>query len=238
MGGDDQWGNILAGVDLIRRIEAAQVEGITFPLLTTAAGEKMGKTAKGSVWLDATRTAPYDYYQYWINCDDRDVAKFLAFFTLLPMEEINAVASLEGAELNLTKAVLAYEATKITHGENEAKKAIAASASAFGKRVMPGEMLPSSTIPRGDATQESYGIPSTAIPGKRLEEGIWVVALFVETGLVKSNGEARRLIQQGGGYINENRVINVDETVTLNHLKDGELLLRAGKKRYHRVTVT
>src|SRR5512136_1420058 len=139
MGGDDQWGNILAGVDLIRRIEGETVEALTFPLLTTASGAKMGKTAQGAVWLDPAQFSPYDFYQYWVDCDDRDVGRFLRMFTLVPLEEIRRLEALPGNEINEAKRVLAYEATKITHGELEADKARKAAAAAFGgKTVSPG----------------------------------------------------------------------------------------------------
>ncbi|RMF61091.1 MAG: tyrosine--tRNA ligase, partial [Calditrichaeota bacterium] len=180
LGGDDQWGNIVAGVDLIRRVEAGQAEGITWPLLTTAGGQKMGKTATGAVWLDAQKTSPYDFYQFWINVDDRDVARFLAYYTFLPMEEIAELSHLQGAEIRQAKQVLAYEATKITHGEAEAQKAKAASESAFA-----------------GAGQDVSAIPSSRIPRSRLRSGVLVVDVFAETGLVASKGQARRLIQQG-----------------------------------------
>ena len=237
MGGDDQWGNIVAGVDLVRRVESAEVEGVTFPLLTTATGEKMGKTAKGALWLDAKKTSPYDFYQYWVNVDDRDVVKFLSFFTFLPMDEVRPVEKLTGADLNNAKAVLAYEATKITHGEDESKKALAAAASAFGARIIPESLLPSSTIPRGSAEEQISAVPTTAIEKSRFEEGIWVVALFVESGLAKSNGEARRLIKQGGAYLNEQRMDDADATITLDYFKDDAIMLRAGKKRYQRIVL-
>ncbi len=149
MGGDDQWANILAGADLIRRMEGADVYGHTFPLITTATGQKMGKTEAGAVWLDADKTSPYDYYQYWVNVDDRDVVKFLSFFTLLPMDEIDALKTLQGAQFNIAKTVLAYEATKMTHGEEAAQHALKAAMAAFGARKIPADFLPSSTIPRG-----------------------------------------------------------------------------------------
>ena len=132
LGGDDQWGNILAGVDLVRRVESERVHGVTFPLLTTASGAKMGKTAGGAVWLDAERTSPYEFYQYWINTDDRDVARFLAYFTFLPMEEIRRLGSLEDKAIREAKEVLAYQTTQLAHGKAEADKAQAAARAAFG----------------------------------------------------------------------------------------------------------
>ena len=161
MGGDDQWGNIVAGIDLVRRLESTSAFGITFPLLTTATGAKMGKTEKGAVWLDATKTSPYEYYQYWVNVDDRDVERFLGFFTLLPIHEIRKVTELKDADLNIAKTILAYEVTKLTHGEEEAKKALIAASGAFGSRVISDFILPSSSIPRGDLQGEVDGIPTT-----------------------------------------------------------------------------
>ena len=252
MGGSDQWGNIVAGVDLVRRMRQETVYGITFPLITTASGEKMGKTAKGAVWLDPQLTSPYEYYQYWVNTEDQDVARFLAYFTFLPMDEIRAVEGLQGADLNLVKTILAYEITKITHGEDAARTARAASEDMFGARQIPQDFLPSSTVGRAievdvsdvvSATSVSNvdisvsSIPTTTVAEKRLRNGIPAFELFAEVGLCSSRGEARRLIQQGGGYINGERILEFDERTTLQHLEKGEILLRAGKKKYHRIQV-
>jgi tyrosyl-tRNA synthetase len=217
MGGDDQWGNILAGVDLIRRVEGVTVHAITYPLLTTAGGAKMGKTAEGAVWLDAQKLSPYDYYQYWINCDDRDVEKLLKTFTFLPLDEIERLAALQGAEIREAKRVLAYEATVITHGEAEAKAAEAGAKAAFSSG--------------GDADE----MPTTTLPHARLENGLGVLEIFTEVGLTKSRGEARRMVQQGGIYINDQRVEAVDKTLAPNDLADNSIMLRAGKKKYHRL---
>ncbi len=223
MGGNDQWGNILAGADLIRRLEGEIVHGITFPLLVTSSGIKMGKTHKGAVWLDPELTSPYEYYQYWINQDDRDVERFLRIFTLLPMEEISKLAQLKGEEIRYAKEILAYEATKICHGKEEADKARAASRALFG----------------GDKEKSSLAenIPTYEIEKEKLQEGIEAYILFQESGLCKTRSEARRLIAQGGAYINGERVSSFDEKITLDHLNNGELLLRAGKKRYLKVKV-
>ncbi len=240
MGGSDQWGNIVAGVDLVRRMRQETVYGITFPLITTASGEKMGKTASGAVWLDAQLTSPYEYYQYWVNTEDQDVARFLAYFTFLPMEEIHAVARLEGAELNLVKTVLAYEVTKITHGEDAARAAQAESEEIFGARSIPDALLPSSRVRRQPVSKvdsATASMPTTTIASSRLSQGIAAFELFAEVGLCSSKGEARRLIQQGGGYINSRRIQQFDERATLDHLEKGEILLRAGKKKYHRIQV-
>ncbi|HPX12363.1 MAG TPA: tyrosine--tRNA ligase, partial [Syntrophales bacterium] len=148
MGGNDQWGNIVAGMDLTRRMEGKTVYGVTFPLLTTSQGHKMGKTERGTVWLDGELTSPYEYFQYWINTEDADVLRFLCLFTFLPLEEIQAVRKLEDSRINIAKSVLAFETTKITHGQEEAEKAWRASAAAFGLKPVGAEWFPSSTIPR------------------------------------------------------------------------------------------
>jgi tyrosyl-tRNA synthetase len=240
MGGSDQWGNIVAGVDLVRRMRQKTVYGITFPLITTASGEKMGKTAQGAVWLDGELTSPYEYYQYWINTEDQDVARFLAYFTFLPMEEISAVEGLQGEDLNLVKTILAYEVTRITHGEAAARAAQAESEEIFGARTIPDDLLPSSGVrrqPESAAEGAAAGMPATTIASSRLRQGIPAFELFAEVGLCSSRGEARRLIKQGGGYINGERIQEFDERATLEHLEKGEILLRAGKKNYHRVQV-
>ena len=218
LGGDDQWGNILAGVDLVRRIEGKRVHGLTFPLLTTAGGAKMGKTAGGAVWLDSNRTSPYEFYQYWINTDDRDVERFLAYFTFLPMDEVRRLGSLEHDAIREAKAVLAYEATKLAHGKVEADKAQETSRAAFGGGGLDLEAM-----------------PMTAISTERLNTGIPIMELFHEVGLTTSKSEARRLIQQGGAYINEKQYKAIDVVVDTTLLEEDALLLRAGKKRYHRV---
>ncbi len=218
MGGNDQWGNILAGVDLVRRIEDTQVYGLTFPLLTTASGAKMGKTAAGAMWLDADLLAPYDFYQYWVNTHDDDVERFLRIYTFLPLEEIRELAQLEGAEIRRAKARLAFEVTRMVHGEQAAAEARDASDALFAQ---------------GDAAD---AVPTTSVDAADLSEGIPVTALFEQVGLTDSRSAARRLIQQGGAYVNDERVTSVDALVTAAHLCEGEILLRAGKKRYRRVT--
>jgi tyrosyl-tRNA synthetase len=220
MGGSDQWGNIVAGADLIRRVEGGMAYGIIFPLITTASGEKMGKTAQGAIWLDPELTAPYEYYQYWINTDDRDVERFLALFTFLPLEEINRYGQLTGADLREAKEVLAFEATKITHGEAEAKKAREASRTAFGNEEGSLDAMPTTTLQKG-----------------RLKQGITACELFVETELCTSKADAKRLISQGGAYVNGRRLQGIDEVITEGHLREGDIILRAGKKRYHRVVL-
>ncbi len=224
MGGDDQWGNILAGVDLSRRVEGVKVEAMTFPLLTTASNDKMGKTASGALWLDPELVNPYDFYQYWINCDDRDVVPFLKLFTFLPMEEIVRLGALKGSEIRQAKQILAFEATSITHGENAAREAQASSSAAFGKE--PGDL---------DVTLSA--MPSSVISHGRLESGISLVEIFMEVGLTASRGEAKRLIKQGGMYINNERVRSIEQVLNEDDLTPSGILLRAGKKNYHRIIV-
>ncbi len=221
MGGNDQWGNILAGADLTRRMEGEVIHGLTFPLLTTSSGIKMGKTRKGALWLDAEMTSPYEYYQYWINQDDRDIERFLGFFTLLPMGKVQELGRKEGSEIRGAKEVLAYEATKICHGQREADQAREASQQLFGS----GE----------SAFSES--VPTYTISQKELEEGIPAYILFEKTALTASRGEARRLISQGGGYINGQKLYSFDQIIGSRNLENGSLILRAGKKRYMRITL-
>jgi tyrosyl-tRNA synthetase len=231
MGGDDQWGNILAGVDLIRRVDGGAAEALTFPLLTTASGAKMGKTAQGAVWLDATLFSPYDFYQYWVNCDDRDVGRFLRIFTLLPLDEVRRLESLKDSGINEAKRILAYEATKITHGEVDAENARKAAAAAFGgKTVVPDPVQGSFSV--GDITV----LPTTSVPRARLEAGITPAELFTEVGLAPSRREAKRLVEQGGLYVNDERIDSAERLLTVKDLgADGSMLLKAGKKKFHRV---
>jgi tyrosyl-tRNA synthetase len=238
MGGSDQWGNIVAGVELIRRVHQGAAFGITFPLITTSSGEKMGKTAKGAVWLDAEKTSPYEYYQFWINTDDRDVSRFLALFTFLPMDEIHPIEKLGGADLNSAKAVLAFEATRLAHGNQEAVNACKAAASMFGTRKVPANILPTSTIPRGDLGADDESVPSSFLDVATLKDGIPAFKLFHQVGLANSGGAARRLIEQGGAYINGHRVDSFDYLVSDTDLDDQKtIVLRSGKKRFHKIEV-
>lgn len=219
MGGNDQWGNILAGADLTRRLEGETIYALTFPLITTSSGIKMGKTHKGTVWLDSRLTSPYEYYQYWINQDDRDIERFLGFFTFLPMDEVRRLGSLKGEEIRATKEVLAYEATALCHGKDEAEKARAASRALFGQAV----------------SSYSDSVPTLVIRSEELEHGIPAYVLFEKGRLCKTRGEARRLISQGGAYINDHRIETFDQIIDFGHVKQGSLVLRAGKKKYLRV---
>ena len=219
LGGDDQWGNIVAGVDLIRRKERAAAQAVTTPLLTLSGGQKMGKTLGGAIWLDPDMTSPYDYYQYWVNVDDRDVEGLLARFTFLPMEQVRELGALEGEKIRYAKSVLAFEATKVTHGEAAAAEAQRGARNVFGGARDGGDHVPTVEIGR-----------------KRLEAGINVVDLFVEANLGKTKSEARRLIQQGGASVNGEKVSAIDRILDTGDLdEEGIMLLRAGKKRFQRV---
>ena len=233
MGGNDQWGNVVAGIDLTRRLESKTVYGITFPLITTSQGHKMGKTEKGTVWLNAALTSPYDYFQYWINTDDSDVERFLAMFTYLPIEEIHAVKNLADADINMAKMVLAFEATKVTHGEDAARSAWQASASAFNLRSVDPSLFPSSSIPRTGVSRDLSAIPFVTKTKGELQAGLSVLDLFIEVDLCSSKGEVKRLVAQGGAYINGEQVKSIDEKISVDHMAaDGEISLRKGKKKY------
>ena len=235
MGGSDQWGNIVAGIDLIRRVEGQSAFGITFPLITTASGAKMGKTAVGAVWLDPDRTSPYDYFQFWVNTDDRDVMRFLALFTFLPLDEIRSLATLEGADLNAAKSILAFEATRLAHGDEEALKAYQSASSMFGSRRLPDALLPSSQIPRAQGTADDETVPQLEMRMEEFKDGIPCFKLFHAVGLADSSGAARRLIQQGGGYVNGRRLERFDEMLTVKDIDDMQILLRAGKKHFFKI---
>ena len=221
IGGSDQWANILAGVDLIRRIEGEEAFGLVTPLLTTSTGQKMGKTASGALWLDAELTSPYDFFQYWINIEDASVERTLALLTTLPMDEVRALASLRGARIRTAKERLAYEITARVHGVD------AAGAARDGARVLFGR-----------DSGSAAAAPLTRVTEDQLAAGLGIVDLLLRTGLAASRSAARRLIAQGGAYANEQRVDSHDAVFHANAFHDGELLLRSGKKRYHRVLVS
>ncbi|HPZ23116.1 MAG TPA: tyrosine--tRNA ligase [Bacillota bacterium] len=217
IGGDDQWSNIISGVDLIRRMEQEEAYGLTIPLLETADGKKMGKTEAGAVWLNPSLTTPYEFFQYWRNTHDKDVNRFLKFYTFLPVKEIDAMTAKEGQEINAAKERLAYEVTKLVHGEEAAVQARQAAQALFA------------------GGKEAGAIPTTRIEGQRLEAGINIVDLLVECGLVASKSEGRRLIQQGGLTVNELRVEDIDLVVDSSFLQGDRIALRKGKKVHHHV---
>lgn len=217
LGGDDQWSNIIAGTDLIRRKEGKQAYGMTFNLLTTSDGKKMGKTMAGAVWLDREKTTPYEFFQYWRNIEDASVEKCLALLTFLPMDEVRRLGALEGSEINHAKEVLAYEVTKLVHSKEDADAAMEAARALFTNN------------------NASTNAPTTEVELPRLESGIAILEVLKETGLVPSSSEARRLISQGGISVNDIKVESIDFNVTADMLNDGVLMIKKGKKTYHQV---
>ena len=217
-GGNDQWSNIIGGVDLTRKKTGKEVYGMTFSLLTNSEGKKMGKTAKGALWLNAEKTSPYEFFQYWRNVGDADVNKCLRMLTFLPMEEVNRLSALEGAEINKAKEILAFEVTKLVHGEEEAQKALDGARAAFA----------------GGGSMEN--IPTTVMPKASFEgEGMGVVNLIRELGLVPSNGEGFRTIEQGGLSVGGKKVEDKKLMITADMFEDGKLLIQKGKKKFHMV---
>jgi tyrosyl-tRNA synthetase len=237
LGGQDQWGNIVAGVDLTRRLLGAEVYGATLPLLLKSDGEKFGKTAAGAVWLDAERTPAYDYYQFWRNVDDADVSRLLGFFTPLPMDEVRRLGSLTAPAVNRAKEILAFEATLLAHGFEAARKAYLAAGGEFGFADAAGRIETSSRIREVTAAAGGEAIPTVSVSAAEYGPGMPVVRLLVLAGLAASNGEARRLIQGGGCYLNDDRVTDDKRLVTGADLTQGELFLRAGKKNRRRIVV-
>ena len=224
MGGNDQWGNIVMGMELIRRMRREESCGVTFPLMMTTSGQKMGKTEKGALWLDAERTPPYDFYQYWINVEDPLVSRCLNLYTLLPREKREELSRLKDAQIREAKQVLAYEVTKLVHGEDAAREARRASVAAFSTSASSG----------GGVDYDA--IPATRVPRSELEGGVPILNLLVTCGLTKSNNEGRKIVKGGGLYINEDRYEDLERPLTCGDLNDeGFILIRKGRKRYHRV---
>jgi tyrosyl-tRNA synthetase len=219
IGGDDQWGNIVAGIDLIRRVRQKESFGLTFPLLTTASGAKMGKTAAGAVWLDGALTKPYDFFQYFVNVDDRDVIRFLKLLTFEPMDVIARFAALEGAELREAKKALAYAVTTIVHGKEAADAALRGAGAAFG----------------GGGADDA-AVPTYAVPMATGETAVKIVDVLASSGLAASKSAARRLIEQGGVRVGERKITSIEDQVSADEIGDG-VLLHAGKKNLRRLTV-
>jgi tyrosyl-tRNA synthetase len=232
LGGQDQWGNIVAGVDLVRKMSRREVYGMTFPLLLNGQGQKFGKTAAGAVWLDSSRTSIFDYYQFWRNTDDKDVERLLYFFTNLPVDEIKKLSSREALKINRAKEILAYEATALAHGVEEAKKAYLAACGKFGYADAEGEIFTSSSIKDIKPEKTDDEIPSREIAAADLEgDGIWIVKLLTQAGLCSSNGEGRRLIKGGGAYLNDKRITDINLNVSSKDFSGGSVILKAGKKK-------
>ena len=215
LGGNDQWSNILGGVDLVRRVEKGEAYGMTFTLLTTKEGKKMGKTEKGALWLDPEKCSPYDFFQYWRNVDDADVINCLKLLTFIPIEEIEEMEkTMEGAQLNKAKEILAFEVTKMVHGEEEANKCLKAARDVFS------------------GAGNSVDMPTTEIAESDLDNGqIGILTLLVKAGLASSNGEGRRLVQQGGISVNDSKITDPSVKIEIS----GEVIIKKGKKVFHKV---
>jgi tyrosyl-tRNA synthetase len=224
LGGDDQWSNIIGGVELCRRKDGKDVYGMTFALLTTSEGKKMGKTERGAVWLDPEKTSPYEFFQYWRNVNDADVIKCLKLLTFVPLDEINELAKAEGSAINAVKERLAYEVTSLVHGKQEADKALEAARSVFGAGNV-SENMPTTQLSKSDFNADSE------------EPTISVIDLIVKTGLVPSKGEARRLIQQGGISVDDEKISNIYEVLKLANFEKGYVIIKKGKKVYHKATI-
>lgn len=217
LGGDDQWSNMIAGMELIRRKAQKSAYAMTCSLLTNSEGKKMGKTENGALWLDANKTSPYEFFQYWRNIDDSDVEKCLSLLTFLPMVEVKRLSALEGAEINQAKKALAYEVTKLVHGEEEAMKAQTASEALFG------------------AGKDLSNVPTMTISKDKV--GCALLDILVETNIIPSKGEGKRLIQQGGLSLNDEKVTEFSRQLLQEDLKDGSVMVKRGKKNYNRIIV-
>lgn len=217
LGGDDQWSNMIAGMELIRRKAQKSAYAMTCSLLTNSEGKKMGKTENGALWLDANKTSPYEFFQYWRNIDDSDVEKCLSLLTFLPMVEVKRLSALEGAEINQAKKALAYEVTKLVHGEEEAMKAQTASEALFG------------------AGKDLSNVPTMTISKDKV--GCALLDILVETNIIPSKGEGKRLIQQGGLSLNDEKVTEFNRQLLQEDLKDGSVMVKRGKKNYNRIIV-
>lgn len=218
-GGDDQWSNMIGGMELIRRKLGKEANAMTITLLTNSEGKKMGKTQKGAVWLDAEKTTPYEFYQYWRNVDDGDVIKCMKLLTFIPMSEINEYAKLEGAELNKAKEVLAYSLTELVHGKEEADKAQTAAKALFA------------------GGSDDSNMPTTTVEDADFEDDkVTVLSLMIKAGMIKSNGEGRRLIQQGGISVNDEKITDVFTAVSKDDVANG-IVVKKGKKVFHKFTL-
>lgn len=219
LGGNDQWSNILGGVELVRRLDQGQAFGMTFKLLTTSEGKKMGKTAKGALWIDEKKTTPYEFYHYWRNVDDADVENCLALLTFLPMEEVRRLGALQDSKINEAKEILAYEVTKLVHGEEKASKAQEAERALFAKGGS------------GD------NIPTIDMKADDFKDGMNILDIYMKCGLIPSKGEGRRLMQQGGIKMKGETINDFNRMITLEDFEDGKLLLQKGKKAFKQIKI-
>ncbi|MCL2377612.1 MAG: tyrosine--tRNA ligase [Defluviitaleaceae bacterium] len=219
IGGDDQWSNILSGADLIRRVDQGKAYAMTAPLVLNSEGEKMGKTVAGALWLDPERTSPYEFYQYWRNVHDADVKRYLALFTFLPMEEVERLGSAEGSAINESKKILAYEITKLIHGETAAEEAAKSAAALFA------------------GGGDNSAMPQTTITAAELEAGLSIIDALTLTGLCPSKSVARRLVQQGGVAVNNEKIADMEHKLNSSDLDNGKIIIRKGKKDYHAIVV-
>jgi len=219
IGGDDQWSNILSGADLIRRVDQGKAYAMTAPLILNSEGEKMGKTVAGALWLDPKRTSPYEFFQYWRNVHDADVKRYLALFTMLPMEEVERLGSAEGSAINESKKVLAYEATKLIHGEEAAEEAVKSAQALFA------------------GGGDNSAMPQTTVTTVELEAGLSIIDALTLTGLCASKSVARRLVQQGGVAVNNVKISDIEHKLLPSDLQEGKIIIRKGKKDYHAIVV-
>ena len=215
MGGSDQWGNIINGVELVRRVDQKSIFGLTTPLVTTASGEKMGKSASGAIWLNSDRLSPYEFWQFWRNTDDGDVGRFLRLFTEIPLDEITKLEMLKGSELNEAKKILASEITKLCHGLNASESAASTAQKIFEEGLLGADL------------------PTILIDTKQLEQGLWIIEALKQAEFIKSNGEGRRLINNGGVRLNDVVVVDPDQKILISDANsDGVIKLSSGKKRH------
>ena len=215
MGGSDQWGNIINGVELVRRVDQKSIFGLTTPLVTTASGEKMGKSASGAIWLNSDRLSPYDFWQFWRNTEDGDVGRFLRLFTEIPLDEITKLEMLKGSELNEAKKILASEITKLCHGLNASESAASTAQKIFEEGLLGADL------------------PTILIDTKQLEQGLWIIEALKQAEFIKSNGEGRRLINNGGAKLNDIAVVDPDRKILISDANpDGVIKLSSGKKRH------
>jgi tyrosyl-tRNA synthetase len=239
LGGQDQWGNIVAGIDLVRRMSSKEAYGITMPLLTNERGEKFGKSVAGAVWLDEKKTSVFDYYQFWRNSTDGEVEKLLNYFTVLPIDEIKRLGRLQAPEINRSKEILAFEATKLAHGHDAASRAYLAACAKFGFSDPNGKIETTSSVKAVISDAGSIAdLPTYKITAANFAAGgIWIVKLMTDSGLCISSSDARRLIKGGGAYVNDTRISDEKATIGKADFTDGSLLLKAGKKNVRRIVI-